>query len=60
VEEELKKDMKYDAPTPPNLVDEAELDQLRRRRDPAFYAGWKERVLSYIRRSHGELPWGDS
>jgi hypothetical protein len=58
VEEELKSEMKYDAPGPPNLLDDAQLDRLRRQRDPALYSGWKNRVLAHIRRSHGELPWG--
>ena len=58
MEEEVKSEMKYDAPGPPNLLDDAQLDRLRRQRDPALYSGWKNRVLAHIRRSHGELPWG--
>jgi hypothetical protein len=57
VEEELKSEMKYDAPGAPNLLDDAQLDKLRRQRDPTFYSRWKNRVLAYVRRSHGELPW---
>jgi hypothetical protein len=58
VEEELKAEMKYDAPAAPNLLDDAQLEKLRKQRDPAFYSGWKNRVMAQIRRSHGELPWG--
>jgi len=58
VEEELKGEMKYDAPGTPNLLDDAQLDRLRRQRDATLYSGWKNRVMAHIRRSHGELPWG--
>jgi hypothetical protein len=57
VEEELSANMKYTAPRPPNLLDEAEVDKLRKQRDPAAYNAWKTRVLAHIRRTHGELPW---
>ena len=49
--------MKYQAPTAPNLLDDAELERLRQGRDPQYYASWKGRVLAHIRRTHGELPW---
>jgi hypothetical protein len=57
VEEELKTEMNYDAPATPNVLDDAQLDKLRKQRDPTLYSGWKNRVLAQIRRSHGELPW---
>ena len=57
VEEELTHNMKYQAPTAPNLLDDAELERLRQGRDPQYYASWKGRVLAHIRRTHGELPW---
>jgi hypothetical protein len=57
VEEELTKNMKYEGSNAPNLLDDAQIDKLRRQRDPAYYPGWKSRVLAHIRRSHGELPW---
>jgi hypothetical protein len=57
VQEALTKDMKYEATTAPNLLDDAQVEKLRRQRDPAYYAGWKTRVLTHIRRTHGELPW---
>jgi hypothetical protein len=57
IEEELTKNMKYEAKTVPNLLDEAEVDALRKTRDPQYYADWKARVLTHIRRTHGELPW---
>jgi hypothetical protein len=60
VEEALTKDMRYEGSSAPNLVDDAEIDKLRRQRDPAYYAGWKSRVLAHIRRTHGELPWASS
>jgi hypothetical protein len=57
IDEEVTKNMNYAGRSPPNLFDEAELDKLRRARDPQQYASWKSRVLAHIRRTHGELPW---
>lgn len=57
IEEELKNNMKYDSATPFNPLDDAQVEKLRRERDPAYYANWKNRVLSHIRRAQGELPW---
>src|SRR3712207_7937456 len=42
---------------PPNLMEEAELERLRKHRDPASFNAWKTRVLTHIRRTHGDLPW---
>lgn len=56
IEEELKERMKYTGKAP-NLLDDAELDRLRRARDPQHYAAWKGRVLTHLRRTHGQLPW---
>ena len=58
VEEELTTDMKYDDPKAPNLLDDAQVDKLRARRDPALYATWKKRTLAHVRQKHGEMPWG--
>jgi hypothetical protein len=57
IEEELTQNMKYTAKATPNLLDDAEIDRLRQGRDKAYYESWKSRVLSHIRRTHGELPW---
>jgi hypothetical protein len=57
IEEELTKNMKYEGKTVPNLLDEAEMDKLRKGRDAQYYAEWKGRVLGHIRRTHGGLPW---
>lgn len=57
IEEELTQNMKYDGKSTPNLLDDAEVEKLRQARDPQYYASWKNRVLSHIRRTHGELPW---
>lgn len=57
VGEELKNNMKYDRKDPPNLLDDTDIDKLRKARDPQYYGSWKSRVLAHIRRTHGELPW---
>ena len=56
-DEELTSTMKYAGKSGPNLLDDEELEKLRKTRDPQLYAGWKNRVLTHIRRTHGELPW---
>jgi hypothetical protein len=57
VDEELTQNMKFTSPTTPNLLDDAELERLRKDRDPAQYTSWKTKILTHIRRTHGELPW---
>ena len=57
VDEELASTMKYAGKTGPNLLDDEELAKLRKTRDPKTYDDWKARILSHIRRTHGELPW---
>lgn len=57
VEAELTKNMKYDGKSAPNLLDDSETEKLRQARDPQYYMSWKDRVLTHIRRTHGELPW---
>jgi hypothetical protein len=57
VEEELTSTMKYTAKAAPTLLDDEELEKLRKSRDPQLYAQWKERIVAHIRRTHGELPW---
>jgi hypothetical protein len=57
IDEEVTKNMKYAGKSPPNLLDDTELENLRRMRDPQYYASWKARILAHIRRTHGELPW---
>lgn len=57
MEGELKDTMKYTGKSAPNLLDDAELEKLRRARDPQHYAAWKARVLTHIRRTNGQLPW---
>ena len=57
IEEELTQNMKYDGKSVPNLLDDAEVERLRRARDPQYFASWKGRVVAHIRRTHGELPW---
>ena len=57
VEDVLTGEMKYTAAATPNLVDDAELERLRKQRDAGVYTAWKTSVLAHIRRTHGELPW---
>jgi hypothetical protein len=57
VEGELTSTMKYTGKTAPNLLDDEELEKLRKTRDPQLYARWKEQIVAHVRRTHGELPW---
>ena len=48
---------RHDAPPPP-ISNEQAMRELRRQRDPRFYAAWKARVLQHVRRDR-TLPWSD-
>lgn len=55
--DKLTKEMGYRLPTPPPIVDEAAMAELRAKRDKALYEPWKKRVLKHIRATHGDFPW---
>lgn len=60
-DETIRKTMGYQEIGPPNPYDSAALAGLRSKRDPAYYAKWKEDVLRTIKRSRGQrLPWRGS
>jgi pSer/pThr/pTyr-binding forkhead associated (FHA) protein len=54
--EALTQEMGYAAKEPPNLFDPAQLANLRQKRIPETYEGWKRRVISSLMRTRG-LPW---
>jgi DNA-binding transcriptional MerR regulator len=49
--------MKYTRAEVPDIYDSAQLDALRKERDPASYEAWKKEVLTSIRKTRGSLPW---
>lgn len=56
VNDELVKRMGYTAEEAPLITDEAQLAELRKLRDPEFYANWKNSVINHVHR-FGELPF---
>lgn len=53
----LTREIGYKVQQPPDLENPAELKELAKSRDPAKYADFKKRVLSYVRDHHGEVWW---
>lgn len=60
-DETIRVQMKFTGQSPPNVYDSQDLAIGRANRDAAYYATWKEQVLSTIKRSRGQrLPWRSS
>ena len=51
-------EMGYTTAAPPDLTDDAQLEQLRKLRDRDYFAQWKKRVVNSIHRQRA-LPWVD-
>jgi len=57
VQDALTGEMGYTNDVPPDVKNPAALKELSKSRDPEKYAAFKNRVLSYLRNHHGDLPW---
>jgi hypothetical protein len=57
VQQALTVEMGYTKDIPPDVKNPAALKELSKTRDPGKYAAFKNRLLSYVRNHHGDLPW---